>query len=80
MILYFHHFARGSMNTPGIYNNLKALVTLSWPFKDCPPVPRMYALFFHRLSILERATDHKCTKECSIKSKEMWVGSNVTAL
>ncbi len=25
----------------------------------------MYALFFHRLSILERATDHKCIKECS---------------
>jgi hypothetical protein len=29
------------------------------------PVPRMYALFFHRLSIYERATDHKYIKGCS---------------
>ena len=28
--------------------------------------------FFHRLSILERATDHKCINDCSY-SKEMWV-------
>jgi hypothetical protein len=40
----------------------------------------MYALFFHRLSILERATDHKCFNDCSYSEKEMWVGSNVTAL
>ncbi len=33
-------------------------------------VPRMYALFFHRLSILERATDHKCIKECSYSKKK----------
>jgi hypothetical protein len=33
----------------------------------------MYALFFHRLSILERATDHKCINNCSY-SKEVWVG------
>jgi hypothetical protein len=33
-------------------------------------VPRMYALFFHRLSILERDTDHKCIEECSYSKKE----------
>ncbi len=34
-------------------------------------VPRMYALFFHRLSILERATDHKCIEECSYSKRNM---------
>jgi hypothetical protein len=29
-------------------------------------VPRMYALFFHRLSIYERATDHKYIKDAAI--------------
>ncbi len=43
-------------------------------------VPRMNALFFHRLSILERVTDHKCINDCSYSKKEIWVGSNVTAL
>jgi hypothetical protein len=33
-------------------------------------VPRMYALFFHRLSILERATDHKCIEDCSYSKKK----------
>ncbi len=28
-------------------------------------VPRKYALFFHRLSILERATDHGCINNCN---------------
>ena len=32
-------------------------------------VLRMYALFFHRLSILERATDHKCIEECSYSKR-----------
>ncbi len=34
-------------------------------------VPRMYALFFHRLSILERAMDHKCIKECSYSKRNL---------
>ncbi len=33
-------------------------------------VPRMYALFFHRLSILERATDHECINDCSYSKKK----------
>ncbi len=36
-------------------------------------VPRKCALFFHRLSILERATDHECINNCSYP-KEIWVG------
>ncbi len=35
-----------------------------------PTVPRMYALFFHRLSIYERATDHKYIKGCSHLGKK----------
>jgi hypothetical protein len=34
-------------------------------------VPRMYALFFHRLSILERATDHKCINDCSYSKRNV---------
>jgi hypothetical protein len=33
-------------------------------------VPRMYALFFHQLSILERATDHECINNCSYSKKK----------
>jgi hypothetical protein len=33
-------------------------------------VPRMSALFFHRLSIYERATDHKYIKGCSHLGKK----------
>jgi hypothetical protein len=40
-------------------------------FITSPSVPRMYALFFHRLSILERATDHKCIKECSYSKRNV---------
>ncbi len=36
-------------------------------------VPRKCALFFQRLSILERATDHECINNCN-HPKEMWVG------
>ncbi len=39
-------------------------------------MPRKYALFFHRLSILERATDHKCINNCN----EMWVGFKCNGL
>jgi hypothetical protein len=42
-------------------------------------VPRKYALFFHRLSILERATDHGCIKNCN-HPKEMWVGLKCNGL
>jgi hypothetical protein len=42
-------------------------------------VPRKYALFFHRLSILERATDHKCIYNCN-HPKEMWVGFKCNGL
>jgi hypothetical protein len=42
-------------------------------------VPRKYALFFHRLSILERATDHKCINNCN-RPKEMWVGFKCNGL
>jgi hypothetical protein len=38
-----------------------------WPM-TC--VPRMYALFFHRLSIYRRATDHKFIKGCSHLGKK----------
>jgi hypothetical protein len=34
---------------------------------------------FHRLSILERATDHKCNNNCS-RPKEMWVGFKCNGL
>ncbi len=47
---------------------------LNDPTITTPPdilVPRMYALFFHRLSILERATDHKCIKECSYSKRNV---------
>ncbi len=42
-------------------------------------VPRKCALFFHRLSILERATDHGCINSCN-HPKEMWVGSKCNGL
>jgi hypothetical protein len=38
--------------------------------KALDPVPRMYALFFHRLSILERATDRECINNCSYSKKK----------
>jgi hypothetical protein len=31
----------------------------------------MYALFFHRLSILERATDHECINNCSYSKRNV---------
>ncbi len=37
-------------------------------------VPRMYALIctlFHRLSILERARDHKCNGDCSYSKRNV---------
>ncbi len=34
---------------------------------------------FHRLSILERATDHKCNNNCN-RPKEMWVGFKCNGL
>ncbi len=37
---------------------------------DGGSVPRMSALFFHRLSICERATDHKYIKGCSHLGKK----------
>ncbi len=44
-------------------------------------VPRKYALFFRRLSILERATDHECINNCNHpKKKEMWVGFKCNGL
>jgi len=36
----------------------------------CITVPRMSALFCHRLPIYERATDHKYTKGCSHLGKK----------
>ena len=58
-----------------------ALAEAKFRTSNITSVPRMYALFFHRLSILERATDHKCIKECSyLQKKEIWVGSNVMGL
>ncbi len=42
-------------------------------------VPRKYALFFHRLSILERATDQECINNCN-HPKEMWVGLKCNGL
>ncbi len=47
--------------------------------KDFKTVPRKYALFFHRLSILERATDHGCINNCN-HPKEMWVGLKCNGL
>jgi hypothetical protein len=35
------------------------------------PVPRKYVLFFHRLSILERATDHGCINNCSYPKRNV---------
>jgi hypothetical protein len=34
---------------------------------------------FHRLSILERVTDHKCNNNCN-RPKEMWVGFKCNGL
>ncbi len=42
-------------------------------------VPRRYALFFHRLSILERATDHGCII-IAITQKRCGQDSSATAL
>jgi hypothetical protein len=42
-------------------------------------VPRKYALFFRRLSILERAMDRECINICS-HPKEMWVGFKCNSL
>ncbi len=42
-------------------------------------MPRKYALFFHQLSILERATDHECINNCN-HPKEMWVGFKFNGL
>jgi hypothetical protein len=56
---------------------LLCLLEAGWLYRG---VPRMYALFFHRLSILERATDHKCINDCSYSKKECGLDSSVTAL
>ncbi len=59
------------LRIPKFGSGTEAVVSLTFlTIKIYGSVPRMYALFFHRLSILERATDHKCVKECSYSKKK----------